>query len=133
MNQQIREFIRKARILFIIDGCQHCAKFKEFIERENLTVPLNKRVRVINMDASNSLGLLDYSITKLFDQYMDGNFPFLFFDGKLLQGANTKEECEAFIRASFTKDLIVPKYNPHLFNKDCRYIIKGKRKILKCK
>lgn len=134
MNQQIREFLRKSRILVVIDGCPRCAKYKEFIERKNLNVPINKRVRVINATNYNSLNISDYKILELLDSYMEGNFPFLFFDGLLLNGANSKEEAEAFIDGLFNDDLIIKRDNPYLFQKECKYIPKGlfHKKTLVC-
>jgi hypothetical protein len=125
MNLQVKEYIMKARILVVIDGCTLCAKYKEFIERENLTVPINKRVRVINATNFNSLGVTDYPILNVLDKYMKGSFPFLFFDGILLNGANSKDEAEAFIRGAFNKDLIVKVENPFLFTKNCKYVKRG--------
>jgi hypothetical protein len=121
MNQQVRDFMTKARVLFVIDGCGHCAKWKEFIERLNLEVPIEKRIRVINCTNYNSLGIEDYQIIKLFDKYMEGNYPFLFFEKVKLNGANSREECEAFIRSALHKNFIIPRVNNLLFEKKCRY------------
>ena len=132
MNPQIREYLSKARLLMVINNCGRCAKWKEFIERENLTVPLEKRIRVINCTSSNSLSVIDYNIINTFDKYMEGNFPFLFLDGKLIQGANSKEECEAYVKAVFHKDLIVPRHNQFMFDKNCKYVKKGFKTRLIC-
>lgn len=135
MNQQIKEFMIKARILFVIDGCSRCQKWKEFIEALNLEVPIEKRVKVINATNYNSLGIIDYPVIKLFDKYMEGNYPFLFFEGVLLNGANSREEAEAFIRGALHNDFIIKRNNHFLFNNECKYVEKGlfRKKIIVCK
>lgn len=134
MNQQVRDFMLKVRILFVIDSCSRCAIFKDFIDGENMGVKLDKQVRVINVTNLNSLGVFDKSILKIFDKYLRGNFPFLFFDGCLLTGANSREEVEAFIRGALHKDYILERENPYLFKGNCKYVDKGffRRKTLAC-
>lgn len=132
MNQ-IRQIYFNSRILFVIDGCPHCMNYKRFIERLNLELPFEKRIRVINATVFNTLGIVDDPMIGLFDKYIDG-YPTLFLNGIKITGANSQEEAEAFIKAAVHKDFIVPRDNPYLFDKDCRYS-KNKfgRKILTCK
>jgi len=134
MNQQIRNFISKARILFVTDGCIRCQKWKEFIEKLNIEVPIEKRIKVITCTNYNSLGIVDYPVIKLFDKYMEGNFPFLFFEGVQLNGANSRIEVEAFIKGALNNDFIIKRNNPYMFNEECKYLNKGllNKKTLVC-
>ena len=117
----LNESLRKSRCLFVISNCSICSKYKDFIERLNMELPINKRIRVIDSTNLNSLGVWDYGILRLFDGYMKGNYPFLFLDGILFTGANSKEEVESFIRAYLHKDFIIERENSMMFNKNCRY------------
>ena len=129
----MNESLRKIRVLFVISLCSQCAKYKEFIERLNMELPINKRIRVIDSTNLNSLGIWDYSILKVFDSYMKGNYPFLFLDGMLFNGANSKEECESFLRAYLHNEFIIKRENPMMFEKNCRYEKKlFGRKVLIC-
>jgi len=131
---QEKDFLIRARVLFVINNCGRCANWKEFIDRLNMQLPRNKRIRVVNATNLNSIGVWDYSILKTFDRFMVGNYPFLFLGGKEYPGANSETECEAFLRAYLHKEFIINRENPDLFNKNCRYEKKGifGRKVLIC-
>lgn len=131
MNFQIRNFMLNSRILFVIDGCEHCAKWKSVVDRINIEVPVNKRIRVIDCTSYNLLGITNNPLIRLFDQYLSG-YPSLFYNKAHLEGANSKEEVEAFIRSALHDDFIVPRYNGLLFNLKCKFkkTIFGKNTIL---
>lgn len=130
---QLNGSLRKSRCLFVIESCPRCQLWKYFIESLNMELPINKRIRVINSTNLNSLGVWDYGVLRIFDSYMKGNYPFLFLDGMLFTGANSKEECEAFLRAYLHKEFIIERENSMMFNKSCRYEKKFLgRKILIC-
>lgn len=131
---ELNESMRKVRLLAVIQNCSLCAKYKTFIERMNLELPMEKRIRVINSTNLNSLGVFDYGVLRVFDKFMKGSYPFLFLDGMLFNGANSSDECEAFLRAYLHKEFIIDRENPFLFNKNCRYEKKGifGRKVLIC-
>ena len=133
-----RELFMKKRILFVMKSCSHCAKWLEFIERVNTNMPLNKRIEVIDCSKWQETGIPDNFLIKQYARYIDG-FPCLFFEGKKISGANSREELESSINVLCIDDFY---YLPNittsqgksiLFNKECRFknTIWGRRIICK--
>lgn len=58
-------------------------------------------------------------LIELFDKKIT-NLPVLFFDGNRIDGAHSRIEAEAFIRAALRKDFLMPKDNPYIFDRECR-------------
>jgi hypothetical protein len=122
---QLRNVYMKARVVFVIQGCPRCAKYKEFVERFNLELPINKRIRVVDATNFNSLGIVDNPLIDLFDKYIPDSFPVLFLDGMRISYANSREEAEAFVRGYLHKEFIIPRENQYMFNKKCKVVPKG--------
>ena len=125
MNSQVRESLIKSRTLLVIQNCGICRKWKEFIERFNLELPIEKRIKVIDCTNFNSLRVIDNSLLQIFDKYIPDQFPVLFLDGMRINWANSREECEAFVRGYLHKEFIIPRENPFMFNQKCKYIKRG--------
>ncbi|HJX49871.1 MAG TPA: hypothetical protein VJ438_00230, partial [Candidatus Nanoarchaeia archaeon] len=89
---QIRKMFMKARILFVLDNCHFCARWKEFIERINIELPIEKRIKVIDMTIYERLGVSTNPLIKLFYKYIPDKYPSLFFEGVILTGANSRVE-----------------------------------------
>lgn len=134
MSQQVRQKIfLNGRFLFIKDGCHLCMKWKEFVERVNMELPIEKKIRIINCTVYETLGIVDNEFIKVFDSYFE-NYPTLFLEGNKLPYTNSREETEAFIRAYLHDDFIIPRRNPLLFDQQCSWVKKGLfgRKTLVC-
>jgi len=121
---KINDFM-DARILFVINHCSHCRLYREFIERVNLKLPLNKQISIIDCTRYYDLGIIDNPLIKKFDKYIKGNFPLLFYAGMKLEGGNSREELESFITSLVYKDYIVSEEIPYQFNKECVVVQKG--------
>lgn len=111
--------------MFVITGCYHCLIYKEFIDRFNLKMPLNKRIQIINCDSYYDFGVPEHPLIEVFAEYLEGTFPTLFFEGLIVRGANTREELEAFLRGLTHQDFVNKEPNSNIFNKTCKYIKEG--------
>lgn len=139
MIPQLNNFFRKARILFVEDNCTYCAIWKSFIERINMQVKIDKGIRVIDVTKFERFDICENPLLKVFEKYIE-NYPTLFFDGMRIDGANSREEAEAYILSALRNDFIV-KDNPILeqtnrfiFDRECQYVKKGlfRKKTLVC-
>ena len=120
----INPLLSKGRFLFVVNNCPYCLVWKEFIDRINLELAFDKMIRVIDCSEYYEFGISN-SIIKLFDKYVQGQFPVLFVDGIRKDGTHTVIEAEAWLRAFLHDDFEMKKYNPYMWNKDCKIIKKG--------
>ena len=118
-----------ARILFIVEGCLHCHNYKEFIERINSNLPLDKRIKLVDCTLFYDRGVMVDPLISIFKKHIGNTFPVLFFEGIRLDGSNSRIEVESFIRAMVDEEFIMDQPNPFLFEKECYY---GKRGELLC-
>ena len=120
------------RFLFIVDECEHCMIWKEFIEKINSELEMDKRIRVKDCTRFHDFKVTDDSIINLFAPYINGEYPVLFIGGMRKDGTNTRLEAESWIRAKLYKDFIFHQNNPYLWNKKCSFMQKGifKKKIV---
>jgi thiol-disulfide isomerase/thioredoxin len=114
-----------ARILFIIDKCPHCRFYKEFIERVNLKLPFDKRIRIVDCTRYYEFGIIDNPLIIKYNKYVKGSFPVLFYRGFRLDGGNSREELEAFINTLVYNDFKLEEKNNFLFDKECQIVKKG--------
>ncbi len=116
------------RILFVIDGCEHCMIWKEFIEKVNAELKWNKQIKVIDCTRYHDFGMTDNEIIKLFAPYTNGSYPVMFIDGSRKDGTSTRIEAEAWLRSRVFNDFAIsqsPEYYETLktysrFNKICK-------------
>jgi len=126
--EMINPLLKKGRFLFVLEGCDHCQIYKKFIRQINMELKPDKRIQVIDCTSYNLFGISDNPLIELFERYFDG-FPTLFIEGGIKSGANTVEECKAWINARLFNDFEFPKepeYLPILrsyatFDKSCKY------------
>jgi len=121
-----RELFMKSRILFIRSKCPFCGKWLEFIERLNLNLPIDKRIKVVNCAKFDEFGIVDHPLILKYRKYIDG-YPLLFFEGQKISGANSREELEAFIKVKMSDDFLngvdfmTDKGTSILFDKSCSF------------
>ncbi len=126
------EIFRKYRLLFIKQGCRYCRMYLEFIERINMKLPINKRIRIIDCTLYG-YGIVSDPLILLFEKYIKG-YPFLAIDGNFIDGINTNLETQTFLKAYLDEEFINHESNEFMFVKNCEYQTKGmfKHKIV-CK
>jgi len=118
----------ESRVLFVVDDCPHCAVWKKFIRKFNMNLKPNKRIRVIDCTSYDMYGICSDPIIKLYEDMIDG-YPILFIGDSKKDGAETIEECKAWLFARLFEDFIFQQRNkmlhvigqPLLFNKTCRW------------
>lgn len=126
----INKLLTQGRVLFVEKDCIHCKLYKQFIFGLNVDLKLNKRFLIIDCTNYDQLGVMDNQIIKTFEPYFD-SYPTLFFEGEKIEGANSIEECKAWLinRLILEDDFIFPKtpeYLPTinsycLFHLDCKH------------
>ena len=116
-----REIFMRTRVLFTINGCHHCHIWSEVVERYNTKMPLSKRIRVVDCTKYYDFNIITDPIIRLYSKFIKGNYPTLFFEGEKVDGANSREEVEAWLLTRLFDDFIVDENNSAMFNKDCQY------------
>ena len=128
------ELFSKARILFKIRSCGYCRLYDEFIETINAKLPIGKRITIIDCTDYHDFKIITDSRIPIFEKYIEGSYPCLFIDGIRIQGSNSREELEAFVKSLLSEDFIInedlvieveDKDYPIQFNQDCHYEKKG--------
>ena len=121
-----RDLFMKSRVLFIKSRCRHCGIYLEFIERFNLNLPIDKRIKVINCAKFDEFGIVDHPLILKYKRYIDG-YPILFFEGQKISGTNSREELEAFLKVKLYGDflngtnMMTDSGNSIIFDKDCSF------------
>lgn len=118
------ELFRKMSVCFILDGCPRCAIICSFIERINIRLPINERIKIINCTYYQRTGIPDHPLILLYNKSFDG-FPTLFIKGRKISGSNTNFESEVQIKTLLQDYFIVPEHNNFTFNKECEIEKKG--------
>lgn len=129
----IHPLLTKSRILFTVNNCRFCILYS-FIEHINAQLKWDKRIKVINCTKFHDFGIIDEPIITLFNKYLQGAYPVLFWEGEMIQGANTEEEIMAYIQAKANEDFEFDNHNQYLFNKECRFqkLSKFKKETVVC-
>jgi hypothetical protein len=115
-----RRLFRNTRVLFVIDRCPYCAIWKEFIDRLNVNLPIQKRIKVIDCTFQNQFGMIEHPLIKVFDKYLD-SYPVLFFEGQKITETNSRVEIEAWLKTRMRDEFMNPVNIPYLFTKECSY------------
>ncbi|MEK6878722.1 MAG: hypothetical protein AABY22_03895 [Nanoarchaeota archaeon] len=121
MNQQ---FFNNNRVAFMVDMCQHCRVWKEFIERINMKLPVNKRIKMVDCTYFQKYGILTDNLISLYNKHFSG-FPTIFIGSIKISGANSRIEAETYLKALLEEEFIIPEYTEQKFNKDCEFIKRG--------
>lgn len=127
-----REILQKSRVLFIKDGCPHCGKYYPFIEKANMNLPVEKRIKVINCTSYEQFGVAESYLIGIFTPYFNA-YPTLFIDGLKVSGSNSVPETQAWVYSYLSRDFITPEDNPYYFDgANCHFITKGFSKQVVC-
>lgn len=136
----MREIFLNSRILFVVEHCPYCKIWKQFVERINISLKIEKRISVIDCTAYHEYGIVEDERILLFMQYINGSYPVLFIDGRRKDGTNSRTEAEAWLRSKLFDDFEIPQKNKWLakiksyerFEKECEIIQRGifKKKII---
>ncbi len=121
----INPLLTKGRFLFVESGCPHCEIWKSFVERINVELKFDKRIKIIDCTNLYEFKIIENSIINLFRRYLDDSFPIMFIDSIRKDGTNTRVEAEAWLRSMVHEDFLEPRYNEFMFNKECEYGRKG--------
>jgi hypothetical protein len=115
----------ESRLLFTIESCPFCNVWKQFIERINMKLPLDKRINLIDCTRYYDFGIVENPLILRFNKYIGGSFPTLFFDGFKINSTSTRLEVETFMRTLVLNEFIIKEENPYLFAKNCDIIKHG--------
>ncbi|MEM3075069.1 MAG: hypothetical protein QW727_03970 [Candidatus Pacearchaeota archaeon] len=114
------EFFNKNRVIFILQGCYYCRKVMPIIERINMKLPIDKRIKIIDCSLYNNYGIIDNPLIEMYGKHFDG-FPTLFIGNLKISGANTIEEYYYYLNPLLEGDYMVPEYTNQKFNKECEF------------
>lgn len=110
---------KNMNVAFVINGCVHCKVLKSIIDRFNINLPIEKRIRIVNCSRSIELGITE-PLIELYDKEIKG-YPTLFIGRQRIDGADTKEEYQQFLLTLLEDDLIIKEHNPYKFDKECHF------------
>jgi len=128
------ETFRKLNVCFIVQECARCRILCEFIERINMKLPINERIRIIDCTYYQKYGIIDNPLIAIYDKSFSG-FPTIFLkNGIKINGTNTRIESETFLKTLLQDMYVIKEDNEFVFDKKCSYQDKGlfKHKIV-CK
>ena len=124
----IHRNIIKINVLFIVDGCEECHRWKQCIKRYNILLPIQRRIIIQNCEQYHAHGI-DNNLRRQFASYIKNTYPSLFLDsiidgsGQILdfektENTNSRIELESYMKSRFAKYYITPLeneygYNPH--------------------
>ncbi len=124
-----RKLFLNNRVLFVRSNCPHCKIWLTFIERINMNLPIEKRIRVIDCKKLEDFGIIEHPLIRAYKKYIEG-YPTMFIDGQKIDGANTREEMEAYLKGRLFNEFIVTpnmtviadgKEFDLLFRKQCQF------------
>ena len=126
------EMFRKCNVLFIIDNCSKCRILCEFIERINLKLPIEERIKIVNCTYYQNYKIIDNPLLLIFNKHFDG-FPTLFFKGIKIAGSNSRIESETYLNALLQDKYVIKEYDERKFEKECEFKRRGIIKGVICK
>lgn len=126
------EIFRKLNVCFVIDNCSRCRILCEFIERINMKLPINERIKMVNCTYYQKYNIVTDPLIILFNRFFTG-FPTIFLKGKKLDGSNTRIESEMFLKTLLQELYIIGEPNEFTFDKECEYKKKGLIRGIVCK
>jgi len=97
----------KTRLLLTRKGCPFCRQMVSVINKLNLDLPLDKRIKIIDAWEWEEFGVDNLPILKKLNK--DGlaeGFPFLIIDGVIIEPAPGKEQLNILLK-TFLKDDIL--------------------------
>lgn len=124
-----RDFYSSIRVLFILNSCSHCREYAKFIETLNMKLPMDKKIKVVNVTNYYDFGIIDDPLIMVFKKYLEGGFPVLFFDSMRLDGSRNVEELKRFMYTLVFDELIIRdrndyEYVKYMYNKNCKFVDK---------
>ena len=130
MNKSV---YKNLRVAFTIMGCEHCKVLKMFLDRFNINLPFNKRIRMVDCTKYHDLEIIDNSLIRLYKNHIKGTYPVIFIGYQKLEGATCEQEVKVFLNQYLSDDLILPLDDPYQFDKNnCRYEkdVFGRKKLV---
>ena len=124
---KVHPLLKSGRFLFVVDGCDMCAVWKQFIYSLNMELKIDKQIDVIDCTDYYKYGLHIGEVFRLFNPFIQGHFPMLFIDGGRKYGTTSFLEADSWIRSRLNQDFLFRQNNPEL-NTNCKYIESGKLK-----
>ncbi|MEK6882586.1 MAG: hypothetical protein AABY22_23395 [Nanoarchaeota archaeon] len=113
-----------SRVLFVLQRCVHCRVWMEFIERINLKLPIEKRIKIVDCTYYQNYGILTDPLISLYGKHFDG-FPTLFIGSLKIVGMNSRIEAETYLNALLEEEYVNPEQDNRKFLKECERIKKG--------
>ena len=117
MNQQV---FNKLRLAFFVEGCLHCRTWKDFIQRINGKLPIEKRIKIIDCTEFQKYNIISDPLIVLYNKHFDG-FPCIFIGNLKISGSNSRIESETYLTALLEDEFIVSEYDDRKFNKECEF------------
>ena len=109
------------RILFIVQGCEHCKIYKDIVWRFNAKVQVEKQIKIIDCTNMYSFKVKDHPLIKKYKKVVDNNYPTLIFEGIKFVGASLHSEVEAILQTLMNIDFVIKETDEYAFNKKCVY------------
>lgn len=94
------------RILLVRRGCPYCRRMCEVVNKINLRLPIEKRIRIIDCYEYEEFGLENIGLMDKLAKGGFDSFPFLYLDGTTIEPAPTNEQMEILLTTFLNKDLL---------------------------
>lgn len=93
------------RFLIVESGCPFCAKYFPVIQKINMLLSPERRIKIINVNE------LEWNInfSPIIDLVKWKGTPFLYISGIVSEGITTKEYAEGFLMAVLEKEFLIQK------------------------
>jgi len=87
------------RFLLIERGCPYCNEAVKVINKFNLFLPLDKKIRIFDLFSWEKFGLDDKPLRKIFNRSNFDGYPLLYISGILVEPAPTRENLKSFLHS----------------------------------
>ena len=97
----------ESRFLLTKKGCPFCRDAVKVINKLNLRLPLDKRIRVIDCWEFEEFGFNNIPLMKIFEKEGFDSYPFLYIDGCILEPAPTTEQLNILLKTFLKQEMLI--------------------------
>lgn len=94
------------RILIVKRGCPFCLQFLKVVNKINLKLPFNSRIRIIDNYEYEEFGLKFFPISDKFETKDFNAYPFCYLDG-IVVGEASSELAKSFLEGYLRNEFII--------------------------
>jgi len=97
----------QSRFLLTRKGCPFCRDAIRVINKLNLKLSLNNRIRIIDCWEWESFGFNNIPLLKIFEKEGFDSYPFLYIDGLIIEPAPTSEQLNILLTTFLKEEILI--------------------------